>query len=330
MSVTSIELARMCNVSRATVDRVFNNRGKVNETTRNKIIETAKAVGYHPNYLAQSLVTGRTFSIGLVAPSFHNDFFSILMNAISRESRRLNYITLVSLYEDNPDFEPECIRNLIERKVDGILLFTTSKSERTAEILREHKVPVVLLLNELEDFPCVNIDFYQAMLDATNYVISKEYKHLIFFGPPLANEEKMNIFAVKRKLDGFLRALELHRDENIRYTIMGSHEDTDRIQTLRVSRDEKTAILCTSDIYALKIMKSLKTRGLHIPSDVGIMGFDGIEMLDYQEPSVATVEVPIARMGETAVRSLIDLITENSNNEERKLSYKIRPGQSIV
>jgi LacI family transcriptional regulator len=330
MRITSNELSKLCNVSRATVDRVLNNRGKVNDATRKKIIEMAKSVGYRPNYIAQSLATGRTLSIGLVVPSLDNYFFSVLLNSIAQKAQENNYTTLISLYEGSPDFEHECILSLIERQVDGIILFSTSNTDESAKLLKQNKIPTVLVLNELDGFPCVNIDFDQAMYDATNYVLSKGYQNLIFICPPLEYEKDMNIFAVKQKYNGFLKVLEMHQDQNISHTIIRSADYIAKINKINFRRDLKTAILCSSDIYTLKVMKSLKTKGIHIPLDVGIMGFDGIELLDYLEPSIATVDISISQMGEIATLYLLDIIKNGFSDIDIRVNYVIKPGQSII
>jgi LacI family transcriptional regulator len=333
MKMTSEELAKLCNVSRATVDRVFNSRGRVNKTTKQKILDMAESVGYRPNYIAQALVKGRTMSIGLVVPGLNNYFFSTLLNAITARAQQSGYITLVALYEGGPVFETKCVRNLLERQVDGIILFSTKKSCESGEsvsILREQSVPIVAILNEVDGLPCVSIDYHRAMYDAANYIISKEYKHLIFLCPPLAYEIDSNIYAIRQRLDGFEQAMELHRSEGIAGTIIGTADYMETIDAMSFSRDVKTAILCSSDIYALKILKLLKSKGIHVPLDVGVMGFDDIDVLDYVEPSIATVSIPIARLGEAAVDCLLGQIMNGIVAQGARLPYKIKPGQSIV
>lgn len=330
MKLTSLELAKLCGVSRATVDRVFNNRGKVQEETRKKIIETANSIGYRPNYIAQSLATGKTLSIGLIVPSLNNYFFSTLLDAIARKAMEYNYIILVSLYENNPDFEYKCISNLIDRQVDGLILFSTSNTTSSIDLIKQYKVPTVLLLNEVCDLPCVSIDYRQAMYDATNYVISKNYNNLIFLCPPLEHEKDRNIFAIKQRHMGFMESLDLHKDKNITNLVIGSSDYLDKINSIRFDHLSKTAILCSSDIYALEVIRLLKTKGVNIPQDVGVMGFDGIDIISYLEPSVATVSIPIAQVGETAAQHLIDVITKGFSATELTLPYAIKPGNSIV
>lgn len=330
MRMTSDGLAKLCNVSRATVDRVFNNRGRVSPATKTKILQTAQSVGYRPNAIAQSLVTGRTMSIGLVVPGLNNYFFSTLLNAVTRRAQEKNYITLVSLYEGKPGFEYRCVQSLMERQVDGVLLFSTSKSGESVQALKEANVPAVALLNEAGGLPCVGIDYCRAMADAVNYVICKGYTDLIFLCPPLQRERDVNMRAIVRRLDGLRIALDLHRDEGIRCTVIGTEDYMDRLGAMAFPREEKTAILCSSDIYALKAVKLFKSRGVRIPLDVGVMGFDDIDVLDYVEPSIATVAIPIARLGETAVDCLLERIATGNTTLETTLPYNIKPGQSIV
>lgn len=327
--MTSRELAKLCDVSRATVDRVFNNRGPVSPATRERILEAARRAGYRPNHVARSLVTGRTRSIGLVVPNLRNAFFSTLLNAVACRARERGHMALLTLYEDRPEYECQCVMDLIERKVDGFILFSTAGTGETEELLRRQGVPTVLVLNEMGGFPCVSIDYRRAAADAVNYMLSKGCDRLVFLCPPLEYGKDRNIDAIRRRLAGFEDALE-RRGDIARYVI-GTSDYLPRLDDL-LSRPDggKTAVLCSSDIYALKVMKHLKTRGLRIPGDVGVMGFDGIETLDYVEPTLATVEIPIARLGETAVEYLLGCIENGSSAIGTRIPYTIRPGQSIV
>jgi LacI family transcriptional regulator len=330
MKLTSMEFARLCNVSRATVDRVFNGRGRVNEATRRRILDMAESVGYRPNYIAQSLVTGRTRSIGLVVPGLNNYFFSTLLNAVTARAQQRGYITLVALYEDGPDFEAKCVRSLLERQADGLILFSTSKSGQSVSLLREQGVPAVAILNEAGGLPCVSIDYRRAMYDAANYVISKGYERLLFVCPPLAYEKDSNIHAILQRLEGFEAAMELHRPEGVAGAVIGTANYLEAIDAMSFPGEGKTAILCSSDIYALRIVKLLKSRGIRIPLDVGVMGFDDIDVLDYVEPSLATVSIPIARLGEAAADCLLGQLVNGAEKQSVHLPYTIKPGQSIV
>ena len=325
MGITSTELARLCNVSRATVDRVFNNRGRVNEETRRRILETAKAAGYRPNPIAQSLATGRSSSIGFAVPSLSNQFFSILVNSATRRAQENGYITLVTLYEDDPRMEKECLASLIERRVDGLIVFSTSKGGETAAQLALHQVPAVAILNEIQGIPYVGIDFCRAMFDAASHAVAMGFQNLVFLCPPLLYESDRNIDAVRKKHLGFLKALSYH--PRIHGSVLTS------LDTLCAQASDgfppKTAVLCASDIYALEAFRFFKANGIHMPEDIGLMGFDGLAYLEDLEPSISTVSVPISEIGETAVQALTELIKTGTCSPRTELPHTIRAGESI-
>lgn len=330
MKMTSTDLARLCNVSRATVDRVLNNRGYVSDATRKKVLDAAAATGYSPDPVARSLVTGSTRSIGLVLPGMGNAFFSTLLNAVTRKAQERDYITLFSMYEDRPEFEARCAMSLADRRVDGMILFSTEKSGESARMLQRRQIPAVAILNEVGGLPCVSIDYRRAMFDATSYAISMGYGRLVFLCPPLAYEVQSNIYAIGQRLLGFQQAVELRGGETVDSVVIGIPDYAERLLAMALPGERKTAVLCSSDIYALQALKLLKSRGIRVPYDVGVMGFDGIDMLDYVEPSLATVAVPIAGLGEAAAEILLDSIESGIAARSSMLPYSIRAGQSIV
>lgn len=327
MKITSTELAKICGVSRATVDRVFHNRGHVNDETRELVLQTAERLGYQPNYIAQCLVTGRTRTIGLVIPSLNNAFFSTLVNAVAREAQNRQHIALVTLYEDDPQLERECLLSLAERQVDGFLLFSTSKGNDIAGLLHQRNIPAVAMLNRVEGLPCVRIDYRRAMADAAAYAIGCGYRHLVFLCPPLEQEPSRNIDALRERLEGFLQITGQYSD--IRRDILDTADYLQRLDALPLHPDGRTAVLCSSDVFALEVQRHWRLRGIRTPKDAGLMGFDGIDPLRYAEPTLATVRIPIAQLGEVAVQELLDQI-ENGCMKEALLPYEIQSGQSMM
>jgi len=327
--MTSNELAALCNVSRATVDRVFNNRGYVKKETREKILKTASIVGYRPNLIAKSLVKGKTDSFGVVIPNLKNYFFSAFLDAVSQKAQESKYMPLVTLSEYDPDLERKCVERLIERQVDGIILFPTSKTEDCAEILKSSGIPSVMISNKMDGFDCVRIDYYRAMYDASQYVISRGYQNLVFFCPPLRYEHNRNIFAIKQRRDGFLDAVK-NACSDISFSVINDAEYISQISGCDFDKNKKSAVLCSSDIYALSLIKTLKTKGIRVPDDIGVMGFDGIDVLDYSDPSIATVKTPIRKLGETAASHIINLIENRFENQSLILPHEIIQGQSII
>jgi LacI family transcriptional regulator len=128
MSVTTGEIAKICGVSRGTVDRALHGRPGISPETRKKIIETAQKLGYRTNFVARSLVKGETKTLGVVAFDLYNRFFAQMVNAIEFRARELGYFIYLTLTNKDAEIEKKCIEHLVDRRVDGMLLCSVNNS----------------------------------------------------------------------------------------------------------------------------------------------------------------------------------------------------------
>lgn len=129
MRITTEDIARICGVSRGTVDRALNNRPGISPKTKEKVLKVAKELGYRPNMIACSLAKGHTMSIGVVVFDLNNEFFAQLLNSIEIRARELGYFTYLVLTQKDPKVEKECLSHLVDRNVDGIILFSINKGD---------------------------------------------------------------------------------------------------------------------------------------------------------------------------------------------------------
>jgi len=136
----------------------------------------------------------------------------------------------------------------------------------------------------------------------TEYAISRGYESTLLFIPPMRFLGENNIYAQKARAEGYQNAIDKN---NTKGQIITSEDDV--VECVK-SRSEKTAVLCASDIYALKLLKRFKKEGIKVPEDVGLTGFDNIESLDFFEKRLTTVDYPIGRIGEIAVEQLLGII----------------------
>lgn len=330
MGITGTELAKLCKVSRATVDRVLNNRGRVSEKTRQTVLLAAEKFNYRPNYLGMSLSKGKTYCIGIAVPGLRNQFFSMILDFAANAAKSRNYAALVSLYEDDPEHEFASIRSLLDRQVDGLIIFPTGDPEKTVSLLASSPVPVVTILNRIGTYPCVSPDYMTGMYDAANHAIRAGYTNLIFLCPPLDGRQGLNIDALLLRKEGFIKAIEAAYPTEIKQHIISGYDYIDEIISLRGGHNGKTAVLCSSDIYALELMQTLPQRGLDVPGDIGIMGFDGLEMLKYIRPSLTTVSVHVAMIGKNAADHLIDMINNGHSITPFYIPHMISAGETIV
>jgi LacI family transcriptional regulator len=289
--ITTTQLAKICNVSQGTVDRALNNRPGISAKTKQKVLEAAKKYGYTPNIHARYLAGGKSMLVGIVVFDLYNEFFSNMVMEIEAICRSKNYSTVVMFSNKEKETEIECIKRLAYMGVDAIIMCPVSQGEQYRSYLQSFNIPIVTLLNEIEGIPCSGINDFQAMKDVTQYVISKGYTEIIYFAPPLAYGDELNIHSQKQRFLGFKE----EASSFLKYCVKTAEFDTDSI-------NENTAIICSTDYHALQIIR--KNDG----KTKGIIGFDNISILDLCGIKIDSVAYPIAHIAKNAV----DIIINNS------------------
>ncbi len=311
MRITTKDIARICGVSRGTVDRALHNRPGINPETRDRIIKKAKELGYRPNMVARSLVKGQTMSIGVVVFDLYNRFFAQLLNSMEQRAREQGYFTYVTLTEKNPEVEKKCLSNLVERNVDGIILFSVCKGEKYEEFLRNLNKPVITVGNIIShQWPFVGINYRQGIKDAVEDIVNKGYEKIIYVSTPLTQRKGINMHALEERCAGYLEAC---NEMNIYHNalVIQQKDYLNVLDEVLFKDNLKTAILCSGDIYALEILLHLKERGIKVPEQVGLMGFDDIDILKYVTPAISTVSYSIDAIGSYAVDYLIRNIKQD-------------------
>ncbi len=311
MKLRSIEIAKICGVSRGTVDRALNDRPGINQGTRAKIIKVAEELGYRPNFLAQSLVKGMTLSIGVILFDINNRILAQVVNAIEQRAREQGYFVYLTLSNKDAELEKEYLLNLVDRKVDGIALLSVNKGPEFEVFLRNLKTPIVTFGNKVSDeFPFVWINDYQAIQDAVIHIISKGYTEIIYVSPPLTNIGHTNLYGPEKR---YMALIETCRNyEFITCTVINHKNYLYELDLLLRNNSKKTAILCSSDVYAINILNHLNGQGIRVPKDIGLMGFDNIDILKFITPGMTTVDYHVDQIG----YSVIDQLLEKMKNNE--------------
>ena len=327
MGVTTKDIARICNVSRTTVSRAFNNTGRINEDTKQYILKTAKELGYRPDILATSLKNGRTRSIGVVVFDVKNQYFAQMLNAIEVKARRHDYFVNITLHQKNKDLEHELLQKLVDYRVEGIILSAVSKGREFEEYLKSLNKPVVLLGNRVSsDFPFVGIDEKKASIEAVRMISSRGYDWIVFVCPPLSDADKENVYTHEKRREGFLSAV---NETGIQNEIIGTWDYVQKVADILTDQSNKTAFFCSGDVYALDIMKELRSKELRAGLDYGIMGFDNIQFLGYMRPHLSTIDNSVELVAEKAVDVLFDLMKGKEVKNKIYVEYKIINGDTI-
>lgn len=332
MATTIKDIAEYCRVSVGTVDRALNGRTGISEKTKEKILEAAKLLDYHPNYMGRSLAKGKTMTIGVVCFDLYNNFFPELIDNIERLAKERVYFIYLILTHRDFKLEEDGLRYLYERQVDGIILFPIGLSKNYIDFLHGLNIPIVTIYNKLgDDFPFVGVDDRQALEDAVKFIAEKGYTDIAYLTPDIEGQERegLNTYTLQQRKLGYLNGMKNMGMDKVQVLEKGSMEE--RLEKYLKEHDfrEKSAILCLCDSYAIKAMKYLQQRGIKVPGQIGIMGYDDIEQLNYILPRIATIKYSVPRMGKVAVDLLFRCMDKEECRGEYLLDYTIIDGGSL-
>jgi LacI family transcriptional regulator len=328
LRVTTKEIARVCKVSVGTVDRALNNRAGINPGTRERIQAAAAQLGYHPHLLARGLVMGSTMTIGVVALTLRNPFFSELVEVIQQKARSAGYHVFLMLNEFDPQEEEASLERLRALSVDGIILAPVNRGTFFAAYLKRLSTPVVTISNQVsKDLPWVGIDEHAAVRDSVRFVMARGYEKVIFVTQSREAGKAPLLYVDEERIRGYRDAF---REANWGFP-PEIYSDTEIIQTIDRNHGifgTRTCILCTCDTVALDVLNVLKGHSISVPGQVGLMGFDNLDGLKYVSPRLTTVSYPIEAMGALAFEILMEQIARRPV-ASRTLAHEIIEGESV-
>ena len=304
---TLLSVAQHAGVSRTTVSVVLSEApaaASIPEVTRKRILEAAAALGYRPHFIASSLRRKRTMSIGIMVPDMGEGYFTLIMSGVDLALRQARYFYFTACHYWQPELMAAHPHQLTERGVDGLLLINTP-------------------LPEGVDVPTVTISGHEERPDVTNIVVDQlkaaelALGHLQKLGHRRIAFMKGQTFTLdaEERWDAILkiaRAYGFELDEGLMIPLtIGTWSPElgyGPVKDLISVRRDFTAIFCFNDIAAIGAVRALHEVGLRTPEDVSVIGFDDIVGAAYHIPSLTTVRQPLALMGDTAVRVLLDKI----------------------
>lgn len=328
MGVTTNDIARICQVSRTTVIRALNNQGRISKETKDRIVKTAEELGYRPDLLARGLVKGKTMYIGVVVFDVKNQYFAQMLSAIETEAQTRGYCVNITLHGKNREKEVDLIRKLVDYHVDGLILSPVNKGEHFNKFLQSLDTPLVIIGNKVsEEIPFVGIDERQAAKEATEKIMDSGYERVVFVCPPLGESKEGNNYTHEQRLKGFMEAAGCR--EGVENVIIKTENYEQEAACLLEGGNCRTAFFCSGDIYAMDIMKHLKSCGKRAPKDYGIMGFDDIELLEYLSPRLSTIYNSVEEVAKKAVELLFDEMEGKKIALETYERFRIVQGETL-
>lgn len=305
MSITTKELADLCGVSRGTVDRALNDKSGVSARTKAKIMEAAKTHGYIPNMPARSLARGKTDTVGIIVFDLRNEHFVELVHSVEEQFAEMGVTTYVCLSGKDPEKEKKLLLTLAARRVDGILLVSVNQGAAFRQFLEALGVPVVAVSNRVEGMAYVGGNNDGAIHAAMDWTAAKGIRRQYFVCPPIRREKEQNIGAQKERAEAYLAHMRAHSE--LCGQLIDDEDYWQRVRSVVQESSAPTAILCSSDHYALRIYKQAREAGYRLPEDFSLMGFDGSAILDDLPQRIHSIRYPADQIGSEAVRMLKQL-----------------------
>jgi DNA-binding LacI/PurR family transcriptional regulator len=322
--ITLRELAAHLELSRTTISTILSDvpeAARFPAETRRRVVESARKLGYRPNYFARSLNRKPTYLIGVIAPDFGNGYEAALLSGFQRHLLNTGYTSFVSTHLWSQELVQRQVETLCDRGAEGLLLINSTPNKSPG-------IPAVMICTDRSPTwsSRVSIDNAYGIDKAVNHLFSLGHREIAFIkGPKWSGdtEDRWNaVFATCKSLGVLVDprlTVQLERLEP-RGT---RHAEEGRIAAQNLLRRGRrfTALVAYNDISALGAMTELRAAGHKVPEDVSVIGFDDIEFASIAYPPLTTVRQPLQEMGATAAELLIRML----RNDENVQKIRVRP-----
>ena len=322
MKVTIRDVATKCGVSVATVSRVINNSDQVTAETKDKVLKVIDELGFIPNTNARGLSTRSTNTVGIIVPNVSNPFFGELIQGAERAASESGYQIIILNSGYNREKTLKDIMVLQSRDVDGIIMSTADIDEKTLDYLHDNQIPFVLMGPVQYKYPVnyVSVDNMEGARMAVQHLIDLGHERIAYC------TEKHDNYLNQLRYEGYVKALTangMEVDKNLYY-----ENDVEKNVTRMLDGKEErpTAIFAFNDNLALPYMEALERKGVRIPEDMAVVGFDNIKFASYYAIQLTTIDNRQEEFG----REGFQILREILKNDGKKTQQIITRPQLVV
>lgn len=328
--ITIRDVARKAGVSPSTVSRVISGNPRISRDTTERVMQCMEKMGYHPNAIARSLANSSSSTIGLVMPqgpgeALSNPFFPEALSGIIRTSSEMGYDILLVSHHGDEDGQVNAIKGMINAsKVDGIILMSSRKDDRSIEYLASIDFPYSVIgspYNGQKSFNHADNDNILAAYELTSYMIAKGYRRLVL----LSGEKELTV--TRMRIQGFRKALE---ESGIPYTddrvLVGRFDEETGYNFGKWASDPINridGIIATDDVLAFGATTALLESGLRIPEDVAISSFNNSVLSRRCNIPITSIEINPGKLGEESVKLVIDSILNGTMDKRIIVPYQL-------
>jgi LacI family transcriptional regulator len=321
MAVRMKDIATELGLSVVTVSKVLRNHPDISEETRKRVLKRMKELDYQPNLAARSLITGQSWSIGLVVPDLLHPFFAQIAKAISAEIRNRNYCLLISSSDEDPQVEEQEIRQLVARRVDVLLIASARSSPANFKFLEGQEAPYILLDRRIDGLNAnfIGVNDVEVGLIATRHLIEQGCRRIAHVRGP-------EVSTARGRLEGYRQALAEFKagplpEQVVSLGTSGDHRGEKGGYTAAMKLLEQNprpdAIFCFNDPSALGAIRAIEEAGLRIPADIAVVGCGNLPYDDMLRVPLTSVDQGSENIGKLAASLALKLAASKSRPAPR-------------
>ncbi|PSW18005.1 LacI family DNA-binding transcriptional regulator [Photobacterium sanctipauli] len=322
------DIADRVGITKMTVSRYMRNPESVSAKTREKIAVVVEELGYIQNRAPAMLSKSSSKAIGVLLPSLSNQVFASFAQGIEAVTNAKGYETLIAHFSYDEEVEERKIASLLSYQVDGLILTGTSHTARTLQMIKTAGIPVVEAM-ELPDSPIdmvVGLDHVEASYTAVKAMIEKGKKHISYFGARLDTRTQLRMAGYDRAMDeAGLEKSHILTQEHSSFTLGG--------ELLVRALEETTAldgVFCTNDDIAIGAILACKERGIQVPEQLSIVGYNALDIGQAISPRLTSVDTPRFEIGEKSAELLLSSIEGKPEAlKVHDLGFTVTEGESL-
>ena len=324
MRVTLKDIAKMANVSVASVSLVLNNRkNRISIAKQEEILRIAKEFGYQVNLTARSLVTNKSGTLGLILPDLENLFFSSFAQKLELIARSSGYALFIMCNNENKEDDLWLIDQLVSRGVEGLFICPSNSSLDFEELINKLDnltIPFVMVDRAIADKPYnkVSFDNEWGSYMAVEYLIKHGHKKIGCIAPP---NSRVN---GNLRLNGYLKALKDYRlpvDNNLivegDYKFLSGYNAAEKLL-----KNKLTAIFSCNDMMTLGLMKYINEKGLKVPDDLSIVSYDNVIDYFFLEVGITSIEQDIDLLAKSSLEVMLNTISQKDKTTFQEVYHK--------
>src|SRR5438874_5758135 len=308
------EVAKHAKVSTATVSRTINGSEKVSARTAERVRKAIKELNFYPNTHARTLVSGRSRMLGLIISDITNPFFPELVKHFKDPAVQKGFEVIIANTDYRPKRMAECVRRMLERKVDGAAIMTSEADPCLLTELARRDIPMVFMDTGTNTARTANImiDYAQGIQEALQHRFSLNHSRSAFIA------DLRNLQSARRRLDAFvsgIKARGLNADPDL--IEKGDHRMEGGISAMRNLlrlKEPPTAVIASNDLTAIGALGTIHDAGLEVPRDISLVGFDDISFAHLTQPPLTTILLSRSQLAVTALAALEKLIRRQTGN----------------